>query len=627
MNPAWNAVGLAILSLGGIVFPGAASEPKVVVENVSPVTQHGLNEPSGFASPQPVRVSQTVPSINTSTSGESTELISDVDADRIDQVTSVSQLSDVQPTDWAFQALQSLVERYGCIAGYPDGTFRGNRAATRYELAAALNACLDQISDRFATKEDLETVKALQEEFKAELATLKGRVDGLEARTATLEAQQFSTTTKLQGEAIFSGIAAGGGAPGRGDPNPTASYRVRLNLVTSFTGKDTLITGLQSFGYPGGLLGGSGLQNSLFPNSVLNSGSANVSFSPQFAGVDPQNLASSANNPGSVQLYKLLYIFPVSKQVSAFVFPKAETTDAFPQIIPWESESQGAVSRFAGVNPVVRQSGGTSGVGLATGAGFIWNPSSKVNLTALYGSVAAPLASGDLSTGNPLGSGLFPNDKTSFVAAAQLTLKPTKKLDAALNFAYAQHNINILGTGLASSGLASSGLDGFSGGDVLALPGLDLGQRVQVIGLGGTATYRITPKIALSAYGSAFFVDNASGGLSFTNGLPVNTNGSAVYTSFMGGIHFSDVFAQGNTAALIFGQPLYAESTGGAASIAPNVPGLFKFARPFHVEAYYRFRVNDNISVTPGVFAVFNPESNSENNTAVVGVLRASFTF
>ena len=52
------------------------------------------------------------------------------------QVTSVSQLSDVQPTDWAFQALQSLVERYGCIVGYPDKTFRGNRALTRYEFAA-----------------------------------------------------------------------------------------------------------------------------------------------------------------------------------------------------------------------------------------------------------------------------------------------------------------------------------------------------------------------------------------------------------------------------------------------------------------------------------------------------------
>lgn len=576
MNLKWSVVGGVVFGLGAIALPGKAAEP--------------LNQLIG-------------------------------------QVTSVSQLSDVQPTDWAFQALQSLVERYGCIAGYPDGTFRGNRAATRYELAAALNACLDQISDRFATKEDLATVKALQEEFKAELATLKGRVDGLEARTKTLEAQQFSTTTKLQGEAIFSGIAAGGGVPGIGDPNPTASYRVRLNLVTSFTGKDTLITGLQSFGYQGGLLGGSGLQNSLFPGSALNSGSANVSFSPQFAGVDPQNLASSANTPGNVQLYKLLYVFPVSKQVTGFVFPKAETTDAFPQIIPWASESQGAVSRFAGVNPVVRQSGGTSGVGLASGLGFIWNPSSKVNLTALYASVSAPIASGDLSTGNALGSGLLPNDKSSFVAAAQLTLKPTKKLDAALNFAYAQHNLNILGTGLASSGLS-----GFSGGDVFALPGLDLGQRVQVIGLGGTGTYRITPKIALSAYGSALFVDNASGGLSFGPALggarvPVNVEGSAVYTSFMGGIHFSDVFAPGNTAALIFGQPLYAESTGGNASIAANIPGVFKFARPFHLEAYYRFKVSDNISVTPGVFAVFNPESNSENNTAVVGVLRASFTF
>lgn len=66
------------------------------------------------------------------------------------QVTSVSQLSDVQPTDWAFQALQSLVERYGCIAGYPDSTYRGNRALTRYEFAAGLNACLDRVNRALA---------------------------------------------------------------------------------------------------------------------------------------------------------------------------------------------------------------------------------------------------------------------------------------------------------------------------------------------------------------------------------------------------------------------------------------------------------------------------------------------
>jgi hypothetical protein len=168
---------------------------------------------------------------------------------------------------------------------------------------------------------------------------------------------------------------------------------------------------------------------------------------------------------------------------------------------------------------------------------------------------------------------------------------------------------------------------GFSGGDVFALPGLDLGQWVPVIGLGGTATYRMTPKVAVSASGAEFFVDNVGGGLFFGANLPVNVNGSTVYTSFMGGVHFSDVLAPGNTAAIIFGQPLFAESTGDNAAIAANVPRVFKFARPFHVEGYYRFKVNDNISVTPGVFAVFNPESNSENNTAVVGVVRASFTF
>lgn len=133
------------------------------------------------------------------------------------QVTSVSQLSDVQPTDWAFPALQSLVERYGCIAGYPDGTFRGNRALTRYEFAAGLNACLDRVNELIATasagvgKEDLATLQKLQEEFSAELATLRGRVDTLEAATAELEANQFSTTTKLSGivVAALAGIANG----------------------------------------------------------------------------------------------------------------------------------------------------------------------------------------------------------------------------------------------------------------------------------------------------------------------------------------------------------------------------------------------------------------------------------
>ena len=113
------------------------------------------------------------------------------------QVTSVSQFSDVYPTDWAYQALANLVETYGCVAGYPDGTFKGNIALTRYEAAALLNACLDRVT------EITEELKRLMKEFEKELVVLKARVDGLEAQTAELAATQFSTTTKLTGTAFF----------------------------------------------------------------------------------------------------------------------------------------------------------------------------------------------------------------------------------------------------------------------------------------------------------------------------------------------------------------------------------------------------------------------------------------
>ena len=119
------------------------------------------------------------------------------DAVAVDQVTSITQFSDVYPTDWAYQALSNLIERYGCVAGYPNGTYRGNRAMTRFEAAALLNACLDRVT------EVTDELKRLMKEFEKELAIVKGRVDGLEARVGELEATQFSTTTKLEGQTSF----------------------------------------------------------------------------------------------------------------------------------------------------------------------------------------------------------------------------------------------------------------------------------------------------------------------------------------------------------------------------------------------------------------------------------------
>ena len=169
-----------------------------------------------------------------------------------EQVTSVTQFSDVQPTDWAYQALSQLVERYGCVAGYPNGTFRGGRAMTRYEAAALLNACLDRVT------EVTDELKRLANEFASELAVLKGRVDGLEAQVTTLEAQQFSTTTKLRGEANFVIGGVDDYLTKDGDSTRTAfNYDLRLNLDTSFTGKDLLRTRLRSANFSSNPFGSS----------------------------------------------------------------------------------------------------------------------------------------------------------------------------------------------------------------------------------------------------------------------------------------------------------------------------------------------------------------------------------
>ncbi|BAY07046.1 iron uptake porin [Calothrix sp. NIES-2098] len=530
-------------------------------------------------------------------------------SDAIEQVTSVSQLSDVQPTDWAFAALQSLVERYGCIAGYPNSTYRGNRALTRYEFAAGLNACLNRINELIATatsdlvtKEDLNTLQKLQEQFSAELSTLRGRVDALESRTAELEAHQFSTTTKLNGEAIISAIGATGGAPGRNDPNIILTNRVRLNLNTSFTGKDLLITGLQAHNFLGGVDGSGSLQESLgLASPVLSASSARTSFEPQFPGVDPKNLSNVGAN--SLQLYKLLYIFPVADKLTLFAGTAAEVSDAFPAITPFYGEGQEAISRFAGLNPVLRVSGGTSGSGLASAAGFIYSFSPQLDLRALYGSVNANLPSkaGDILPGvsnTPLGAGVFSG---SSVVAAQLTFRPSSSLDIGLNYANSYHEINILGTGLTSS-------------DIGALGGVALGTPVKLNSFGGTVTWRFSPKIALSGYGAALFVDDSSR----------DVDAGTTFTSWMVGVHFNDLFRPGNNAGIIFGQPLYRTDASGAAQLAPA--GVNR-AVPYHLEAYYRFRVNDNISITPGAFVLFNPEGDSRNETTTVGVLRTTFTF
>jgi hypothetical protein len=520
------------------------------------------------------------------------------------QITSVSQLRDVSPNAWAYEALRSLVERYGCIVGYPDRTFRGDRALTRWEFAAGLNACMN-VMERLiqegvaVLKEDIDKLKRLAEEFQSELAALGARVDNLEKRVAFLEDHQFSTTTKLSGEVIFSVEGASGGEPDTNDAQIVFNNRVRLNLSTSFTGKDVLITGLQAYNFGSRFAGSSNVGETLFPNdaSILGDTMINLSYQPQFAGFNPQDLSVGCGN-NSVCLYKLLYVFPVVDKLTAFIGPMAETTDAFPTIVPFANEGQGAISRFAGVNPVLRVSGGTSETGLASAAGFIFTPIPQVDFRALYASVNAALPDNKGFPGTPLGAGLF---NGSFVAEAQLTLKPASSLDIGLNYAYSYHQLNILATGLAGSSSE-------------VLSGLPLDTPVQINSVGATLTWRFSSFAHFTTYGAYFMVNQAGEGSAYTN-----------LTSWMAGLYFPDLLLEGNSAGLIFGQPQYRTAAGNGAVRRPeNIQSL---ATPYQIEAYYNFKVNNNISITPGAFVIFNPEGDSRNSTTGVGVIRTTFTF
>ncbi|WP_302161978.1 S-layer homology domain-containing protein, partial [uncultured Dialister sp.] len=91
--------------------------------------------------------------------------------------------SDVTPSDWAYQAVVDLSDQ-GVVEGYPDGTFKGERNITRYELAqiiARLMAKEDQLN-----AEQRATLDKLAGEYADELANLGVRVANLEKKVGNL---------------------------------------------------------------------------------------------------------------------------------------------------------------------------------------------------------------------------------------------------------------------------------------------------------------------------------------------------------------------------------------------------------------------------------------------------------
>ena len=456
-----------------------------------------------------------------------------------EQVTSVTQFTDVKPGDWAYQALSNLVERYGCVAGYENGTFGGGKAMTRFEAAALLNACLDRVT------EVTDEINRLLNDFSKELTILKGRVASAEKKIGTLEATQFSTTTKLKGEATFvlGGVDGARLANSSNVGNTAFNYDLRLSFDTSFTGKDLLKTRLRSGNFSSVPFGSS---SSLF------------------------KLDKAETYANTMTLDRLYYRFPALAK-GVYLTAGAQVRNTEMAWIPTAYKSD--ILDFFAV-------AGAPGVyNKATGAGFgaQWaQPGKNGGFVANLNYVA--------QNGNDSSKGEF---------------DATGALNTLAQFGYRAPQF----------GVAFGYRYGTEGTRVRTFNG--------VAGNAGTlAANQTSNGYALNAYWqpkTSGIIPSVSGAYGWNNVQgPATPNAATNSTTWMAGLQWSDVFAKGNAAGFSIGAP-------------GNAPTLSKDAIMW--ETFYRYKVSDNISITPSVFYVSNNQGLKNASSNYGGVIQTSFRF
>jgi len=540
-----------------------------------------------------------------------------------EQVTSISQFSDVRPTDWAYQALSNLIDRYGCVAGYPNGTFKGGQAMTRYEAAALLNACLDRIS------EVTDELKKLMAEFEKELAILRGRVDGLEAKVGELEASQFSTTTKLQGDTVFViGANAFGGSQANNFTaaapfTPAASngrntnraiggatvfnYDVRLNFLTSFTGKDLLYTRLRSGNFVG---------SPFLPNNAGGNGSLpNLMTLDRAFGTGTNGANANGNLNNVVQLDRLYYRFPLGAQFTALVGPRARNTE-FLAITPsfYKIDLLDFFTLHGAPGTYNKATGAMAGLmykqKVKKGNPYFAISTSYVAPDA-YSGDTVPVAATSTTVATP-GGGIFGDySKGSWttqlgMAAPQWALTFGWRYGqcgqnfrrgsqfANQNESCGPTNTNVSTTAYSNNFAVNAAWQPKKGGTIV--PSINLGWGYSAL------TQSNLVSTAVPGYNS-----------------PVNIGASQSWTV---ALQWADAFLKGNAAGMAVGQPQFATflRNGGTPQ-----------DQNYAWEWWYKFQVTDNIAITPSVFYLSRPYGQwtqpGQTNNVFGGLIQTQFKF
>lgn len=489
----------------------------------------------------------------------------------LDKVTDVDRLQDVNPQHWAYEALRSLVEKYDCLS-ISGGEFNGDRPMTRYEFAVAFNACLSTIeglisnsSDNLLKLEDLTVLDRVQREFASELREVRNRVDNLEQQVTSIEKNQFSTTATLNGTVNFYLIKAFGDVKATA---PGENARESINKNLSFSSRavldfDTSFTGKDLL------------------RTTIQAGNIS-SFDRSAVGTDMISLIGATNTDNQLDLASLYYQAPIGNNRGTVVIAPIAgfPTRIFPSLNPVSS-----VSTFGSENPIYAFAFGTGGV--------------------VYYKFTEQLAGGVsyfTTSGSNVDEGLFGEQ---FSSLSQLTYTPSDKVAIALTY----------GRYYAPQPDSSINVTGGKGSRFAQLPFGD--SATSTNGFGLQFTYKLSKKLILGGWGS-YLIANAEASPNVGN-VNASQGADADIWSWAVTAALPDLGKPGSQLNFVFGMPPKVTNN--------DISQREDRDTALHFELSYDYPVNDNISITPGVVMITNPEHNADNDTIWVGLMKTTFKF
>jgi hypothetical protein len=557
-------------------------------------------------------------------------------AEQIDRATAATE---IKPGDWAYQTLQGLTAKYGCGSTLPTG----DRTLSREEFATSLNGCVQSMEQLVArrkprkflkkrrvapapevvtpaptpelappplpeaapvappvpappevSQQDLDQLKQLVQSFSTELQGVDMRIKALDGKIADLKDKSFSTTTKLVGEAIFAVTGLAGG-PTAATRTTIFSDRVRLNFRSSFTGKDLLLVRLQSRNSNSF----ASINNPNFnANNPISSTNA-VTSSPSRTNMTRLGFEGSEENGTTV--HRLQYQLPLASTTKVFVEAVgSELNDNYNNFNPeHQAAGTGSFTRFGRFSSIYRMNN--------EGAGFGVDHKFSPNLGLVVSYAVPRVATAGITSGTApetvnsptAGNGLFDGSNVLF---SQVTLKPSDDVSFGLAYARSYHSTGTYISGNNGSGFANNPFGANTNVANTTVLRPTTANHYAVLG-----SFNLSKNLIFSAWGG------------LTQARREDAAGSADIWEYAGTLAAKDFGSKGSTLGFVVGMQPKVTSNTVTARVDP--------ATGLHIEAFYKYKVNDNLYVTPGILMLTNPEHNASNPTEYLGTLRTTFNF